>query len=358
MRAENSSVHSVYSNGKHKLQFHFIKEYNENITLIYLIKNSCKGELNIMKRIVKGMVVLLGICSISSLTLSSVRAEGQKDVYTTKDGVLSLDLPDSNWEEVSDSDTWITLSNGDDRITLLHYRNGEQLPDPVVADNSYAEVYQTYFSNRNEVFVITGYTVSDEDMTAVRNAINSIVVNKNSSSSKTLYYANSNAVTITKDSSGVWKDEDGNTYTAVSDDGSVWQNSVGSQLTTYDPYEAGELPEGQNTDIRNIKNEATNDISTIYKDNDGQWKDKDGNVYFYREDGAFVDSDGNEWFEAGELPEGQNTDIRNIKNEATNDISTIYEDNDGQWKDKDDNVYFHREDGAFVDSDGNEWFEY
>ena len=230
----------------------------------------------------------------------------------------------------------------------------------MVADNSYAEVYQTYFSNRNEVFVVTGYTVSDEDMTAVRNAINSIVVNKNSSSSKTktLYYANSNAVTITKDSDGVWKDEDGNTYTAVSDDGSVWQNSVGSQLTTYDPYEVGELPEGQNTDIRNIKNEATNDISTIYKDNDGQWKDKDGNVYFHREDGAFVDSDGNEWFEAGELPEGQNTDIRNIKNEATNDISTIYEDYGGQWKDKDDNVYFYREDGAFVDSDGNEWFEY
>ena len=250
-----------------------------------------------MKRIVKGMVVLLGICSIRSLTLSSVRAEGQKDVYTTKDGVLSLDLPDSNWEEVSDSDTWITLSNGDDRITLLHYRNGEQLPDPVVADNSYAEVYQTYFSNRSEVFVVTGYTISDEDMTAVRNAINSIVINKNSLSSKTLYYANGNAVTITKDSDGVWKDEDGNTYTADSDDGSVWQNSVGSQLTTYAPYEAGELPEGQNTDIRNIKNEATNDISTIYKDNDGQWKDKDGNVYFYREDGAFVDSDGNEWFE-------------------------------------------------------------
>ena len=252
-----------------------------------------------MKRIVKGMVVLFGICSISCLTLSSVRAEDQKNVYTTKDGVLSLDLPDSNWEEVSDPNTWVTLSNGDDRITLLHYRNGEHLPDPVVADNSYAEVYQTYFSNRNEVFVVTGSTVSDEDMTAVRNAINSIVVNKNSSSSKTktLYYANSNAVTITKDSDGVWKDEDGNTYTAVSDDGSVWQNSVGSQLTTYDPYEVGELPEGQNTDIRNIKNEATNDISTIYKDNDGQWKDKDANVYFYREDGAFVDSDGNEWFE-------------------------------------------------------------
>ena len=167
----------------------------------------------------------------------------------------------------------------------------------MVADNSYAEVYQTYFSNRNEVFVVTGYTVSDEDMTAVRNAINSIVVNKNSSSSKTLYYANSNAVTITKDSGGVWKDEDGNTYTADSDNGSVWQNSVGSQLTTYDPYEVGELPEGQNTDIRNIKNEATNDISTIYEDYGGQWKDKDANVYFYREDGAFVDSDGNEWFE-------------------------------------------------------------
>ena len=170
-----------------------------------------------MKRIVKVMVVLLGICSISCLTLSSVRAEDQKEVYTTKDGVFSLDLPDSNWEEVSDPNTWVTLSNGDDRITLLHYRNGEHLPDPVVADNSYAEVYQTYFSNRNEVFVVTGYTVSDEDMTAVRNAINSIVVNKNSSSSKTLYYANSNAVTITKNSGGVWKDEDGNTYTADSD---------------------------------------------------------------------------------------------------------------------------------------------
>lgn len=41
----------------------------------------------------------------------------------------------------------------DDRY---HCINGETLPDPVIAGDTYTDVCQTFLSNCNEMFVITG----------------------------------------------------------------------------------------------------------------------------------------------------------------------------------------------------------
>lgn len=117
------------------------------------------------------------------------------------------------------------------------------------------------------------------------------------SETKTLFYANGNTVTITRYSDGCWRDEEGVVYTGCSEDGTVWSSGSGSTLTTYDLYEAGELPEAQEVDIRNLKNTENGDITTVYKNEDGDWKDSTDTTYFLREDGLFADPDGGQWEE-------------------------------------------------------------
>ena len=83
------------------------------------------------------------------------------ETFTSEDGVLSIELPNENWREITDVNKWIALSDGGNSITVEHYSNGEKLPDITVADNHYVNVYQAVFSTQNEVFIITErFTVS------------------------------------------------------------------------------------------------------------------------------------------------------------------------------------------------------
>ena len=269
-----------------------------------------------MKKRMIGTVLAICLCTIGVL---SVGAGDKTETFTTSDGVLSLELPDDSWQEIKDPETWVSLSNGSELITLLHYRNGDELPRPTVADDTYDNVCQTYLSNRNEVFIITGFAADEEHFEDVRDAMESVKINikdtkqavagsgsgssagsstENSvGSTKTLYYQNGNTVTITRYSDGSWKDDGGIVYTVDSDDGSVWTNSEGSRLTIYDPWEAGELPPASRTNTITLINEENGDSVIIYEDENGEWKDSQDNTYFLREDGLWMDPYGGEWGE-------------------------------------------------------------
>ena len=89
-------------------------------------------------------------------------------VVTTTDGVLSMQLPSDNWKVTEDSQAWFVVTNGSDTITIDHLSNGEALPNPVVADNTYGGVFQAFISNNNEVFVVKGLAT---DRNNLRNLI-------------------------------------------------------------------------------------------------------------------------------------------------------------------------------------------
>ncbi|MFR3320801.1 MAG: hypothetical protein ACLTSZ_06010 [Lachnospiraceae bacterium] len=107
---------------------------------------------------------LLAACSLATVLLLSGSSAFAQD-FTTDDSVMTLTLPDKEgWEQVEDSHTWMTLSNGTDRITLLHYRNGEPLPAITIADQNFSRTCQSILSTRNEVFIITGSAAKDVDL--------------------------------------------------------------------------------------------------------------------------------------------------------------------------------------------------
>ena len=348
------------------------------------------------KNLFRGIFLAVSCCTLFSVSAS---ADSQKD-FITQDGVLSLELPDDNWEHIPDNDTWLTLSNGSDVITVYHLSNGESLPPVTVADSAYTNVCQMFLSSRNEVFVITGSAKNESDFEDVREAVESAEILKKDTklavakeqqttsagnsgveamnktcyvtcsslnvraesngsaevlgtlaygssvavtgeikengaytgwyqisyqgktgyvsseylsdtkpsgqdtgsdtaavgSTKELYYANGNTVTIKRYSDGSWKDDGGLVYTTASEDGSVWTNSEGSRLTIYDPWEAGELPQA-NEDVRYLVNTETGQTVTVYETIDGDWIDKAADKYFLREDGLWMDPSGGEWEE-------------------------------------------------------------
>lgn len=108
----------------------------------------------------------------------TIPAAAEPQTYTTEDGVLSIDLPDENWKEMSDPGKWVSFSDGANLITLEHLSNGEDLPDISIADDHYVNVYQAIASTQNEVFIITGSVVDSAKIGDVCNAIMSVKVLK------------------------------------------------------------------------------------------------------------------------------------------------------------------------------------
>ena len=91
---------------------------------------------------------LLATCSLATVLFLSGTSAFAQD-FTTDDSVMTLTLPDKEgWEQVEDSHTWMTLSNGADRITLLHYRNGEPLPAITIADQNFSKFDMSFYSTR------------------------------------------------------------------------------------------------------------------------------------------------------------------------------------------------------------------
>ncbi|MBQ6321905.1 MAG: SH3 domain-containing protein, partial [Lachnospiraceae bacterium] len=100
------------------------------------------------------------------------------ETFTSSDGVLSIELPNDSWKEMTDPMKWIVLSDGSNMITVDHLSNGEKLPEMSVADDHYVNVYQAVFSTQNEVFIITGSVVDAAKIPEVANAIVSAKVLK------------------------------------------------------------------------------------------------------------------------------------------------------------------------------------
>ena len=123
--------------------------------------------------------VLMSVTLLLCGTAFADENPAQQNLYfQTSDGVLSIHAPNPQWHVMTDPNYWFVLSDGGNIITITHLSNGEALPAPVVADGEFAGVCQTYVSTKNEVFVITGSAVKEEDLQVIMKAIGTIQVLK------------------------------------------------------------------------------------------------------------------------------------------------------------------------------------
>ena len=123
--------------------------------------------------------VFLGILVGAMLTLSaSVMAEetpaSAPKLVTSADGALTLQVPGENWKVMEDENHYLALSDGDDVITVDHYKVGDTLPAPAVKDDQYSAVYQAYVSARDDIFAVKGAAVKEEELEKIMQSIGTI----------------------------------------------------------------------------------------------------------------------------------------------------------------------------------------
>ena len=117
--------------------------------------------MNFKKMILCGMT--MGIMAAAAAGVSAA-------TFTTDDGVLSLETPDpaaegdATWVQSADPNYWFTVSNGRSSITIDHLSNGESLPQVQIANETYPDVFQSFVSTKDEVFVIKGLASNEQDM--------------------------------------------------------------------------------------------------------------------------------------------------------------------------------------------------
>ena len=116
--------------------------------------------------------------ALTAAAVMSIAVPAFAETYTAENGVISIDVPNENWKEITDPTKWIALSDGANVITIEHYSNGEELPEMTIADDHYVNVYQGIFSTQNEVFIITGAVVDEKMNESVVKAIGSAKVLK------------------------------------------------------------------------------------------------------------------------------------------------------------------------------------
>ncbi|MDY3250052.1 MAG: SH3 domain-containing protein [Candidatus Choladocola sp.] len=349
-----------------------------------------------MKKLFRGFLLAVSCCTLFSV---SAAADSEKD-FITPDGVLSLELPDDSWQQIPDVDTWVTLSNGSDVITVYHLSNGEILPTAVVADSTYSNVCQMFLSSRNEVFVITGSAGNESDFEDVREAVESAEILKKDTKlavakeQQTAGAGNSGVEALNKtcyvtcSSLNVRAGSSGSAEvlgtlafgSPVSVTGAAKENGAytGWYQISYQgrtgyvssEYLSGTKPSGQDTGSGAAAVGSTKELYyangntvIIKRYSDGSWKDDGGLVYTTAsEDGSvWTNSEGSRLtiydpWEAGELPQA-NEDVRYLVNTETGQTVTVYETIDGDWIDKAADKYFLREDGLWMDPYGGEWAE-
>ena len=127
-------------------------------------------------------MVLAGtaVCTVAFAEEAPQAEESATKTFTTEDGVLSIQIPrdDDNWSAIHDPNSWFAITDGTDMITVDHIAAGDPLPAVELADEHYEEIYQVFYSTKDEVFVVTGRIANKDEAQTVKDAVNSFQVLK------------------------------------------------------------------------------------------------------------------------------------------------------------------------------------
>ena len=274
------------------------------------------------------------VCIMAAVLLCAFPASAKN--FVTSDGVLSIDMPDDTWSQVEDPNTWLSFSDGNDEITIQHLANGEKLPDIMIADSRYIDVYQVYFSTQNEVFVITGMIADAPNIDPVRGAI---------SSAKVLKYDTKKAIPAeTVNSTSFAIDPIGKAYVVNADSLNVWSTcSTDSQVI-------GTLRNGNGIYV--IGN-------VTYDGEDYGWYQVD---YLGTSVGYVMKPFLSEPVQNTPIPTPEPDPIRRTGKVNglyyKNTPVSIYEYTDGTWRDDDDDYYTFRGNDLWTDQNGQVFYSY
>lgn len=97
---------------------------------------------------------------------------------TSKDGLVTITLPNQRWAELDGDDYTILFSNGDSAITVSLYKTTDKLPSMPTSDETHKLIFTSTVSTSEYVLLITGYAHEETDAAAISTAMNSIRIDK------------------------------------------------------------------------------------------------------------------------------------------------------------------------------------
>lgn len=128
---------------------------------------------------VYGTVLAEEAAQATAGTATEIVTEADK-TFVTPDGVLSIQFPadGDNWHVVDDPNSWFALSDGKDLIAVDHLAAGDMVPQIELANEHYEEIFQMFYSTKDEVFVITGRVADKNEAQHVKDSVASFKVLK------------------------------------------------------------------------------------------------------------------------------------------------------------------------------------
>jgi len=291
-------------------------------------------------------------------------------IFETSDGVLSIEAPRDNdkWTVIPDDQKWFVMSDGTDTITVDYYSNGDTLPAVALAKDTFVQVYQVFYSTKNEVFVVTGEVTIAEDMPYVRDAVNSFQVLKYDTKQAVqpqpeanygireigsdMYCITPDGVNVRESYSTGSKTIGGISYKEkvfvigeVTKDGTDtgWlkiQYGDGEGYVFDEWFDYNEPGDPERTgDEKTVYSYDGSETREIYFYTDGIWRDDNGNTYRGGMSAEVDCSDGTVWYESPMEPyriDGEMTLYR----EDGGSTKEIYYYSDNQWRDDYGKVYY------------------
>lgn len=129
--------------------------------------------MNIKKHIFAGIMIgaILALACPAMAEETDLRAPA---TVTSSDGALSIQLPAEEWKVAEDENHLLSLTDGDDLITIDRLSRTDPLPEVALTDDTYGATYQTYVATRDVVFVIKGAAEKAEDLEAIMRSIGTI----------------------------------------------------------------------------------------------------------------------------------------------------------------------------------------
>ncbi len=254
------------------------------------------------------------VIKLQPLDLLSYLSDGPR-TYITGNGVLSIVLPDYSWKAVQDEKHLAAFSDGNNRMELSHLVNGEAFDPVMIADESYAAVYQAFYSTPEDVYIVTGAVKDQAVLRTVRDALQSVQVLRYGTDpvpavtptpeptptpadprgemtgwEATVYADHStDGIAIFEYTNGIWYDGNRNAFMAGDgiESGYIWYDESGNPyyLFAY-PYELRRT--GNTVDV----SWDTGLSTTLQEFTDGVWRDFRYVTYNYAGNNIWTGDDG------------------------------------------------------------------
>lgn len=347
-----------------------------------------------MKKSLKNHKIFSAI--LVSASLLCTFGPGASAVFA-KENTFQPEAVSDDWKKVDTKGTYASFQDGDNLVNIYKYDLKKKNIKITRANEDYEACYQTFYSQGDSLYVVTGLAKDAEDIGSVREMVEHISYPGNpsldetadedsadgsdsSSSLKTITLLNSDGetVTLTQTASGsdTYKDDIGVFYTSNGDGtwsdeyGNLYKESENTSTDDSDNGDSGDSPSEDNSSEDGASHGGVSYSITVQDSdgnqrelsimNDGTIMDGDGNTYSDNNDESYSSVDGTIWRALNDDTHYLGSELATYDlKDADGNIVTVTQTTNGDYLFRDSNGtgFTDNGDGTWTDANGNLYTE-